>query len=368
MSHKNISTSKYYWFPLFFLLVFTSCKDGFNFKPSLESLTVEKMVAANEFYPESDFSTTPCSSIMATKKGFMCMGFYYSSETDENINTLSVWDNDGNHIQTNEFGNSDNLFTDVREYIESSDGSIIALDILSSTISAYKFNAEGEFVWKKELFSRADYNFYSISLFEDGNNYIVLASDNELQTKHSRFEISKDGSEINEEITESDFRRFTVHRVSNKEAVYVGANTGSLSATVKVVKINGSIIKEKEYSTLPLAIAIRLNKSRTYLLIDNRSNVYKADNNLDMELPLPLKNYNYIASSVVETEAGNILYNSRDNQTIHLFSIEGDDLDEYTFDNSNIARTPPVKLTNGLIVQSRVDSDVNQLIFFNTNE
>lgn len=366
MSFNKLFTTKLYWVPLLFLFVITSCKDSFNFKPSLESLTVEKMVDADEFYLESDYST-PCFSVMATKKGFMCIGFYYSSETDENINTLSVWDNDGNHIQTNEFGNSENLFTDVREYIESSDGSIIALDILSSTISAYKFNAEGELIWKKELFSRADYNFYSISLFEDENNYIVLASDNELQTKHSKFKISKDGSEVNEEVTESDFRRFTVHRISNKKAIYIGANTESLSAIVKIANVNGGVVKEKEYPTTSVSTGLRLEKSRSYLLMDNQSRVYKTDNDLEIEWDTGLTDFNYFSSGITETEAGNILYNGRNNN-IYLYSIEGDKLDEYTTPPNNLGSSRPVKLTNGNIVFSSYDYETTQLIFLSTRK
>jgi len=324
------------------------------------------MVTADEFYPEGNYPS-PCTSIMATKKGFMCLGFYSSPETGENINTLSVWENDGNHIQTNDFGNSDNIFTDVHEYIETSDGSIIVLDILSSTITAYKFNAAGEFVWRKELFSRADYNFNSISLFENNNNYIVLASDNELQTKHSKFEISKDGSEVNEEVTESDFRRFTVHRISNEKAIYIGANTESLSAIVKIANVNGGVVKEKEYLTTSVSTGFRLEKSRSYLLMDNRSHVYKTNNDLEVEWDAGFTDFNYLSSGIVETDAGNILYNGR-NENIYLYSIEGDKLDEYSTPDNSFTMTKPVKLTNGNIVVSTYGGETTQLIFLSTSE
>lgn len=369
MNEQNLFITKLYWVPLLLLLVFTSCKDSFNFEPSLESLTVEKMVNVSELYPGKDPSGL-CISTMATKKGFICVGYYNSSQDNGYSNIVITWDNEGNRLGTNEFNSFTNstsdLLTRIDKYIETSNGSIIALGLESDIFTVYKFNADGEFVWKNQLFDYNDYNIYSLSLFEGDNNYILLASDNNLQTSHSRFEILKDGSEVNEDITESDFRRFTVHRISNEKAIYVGVNNGSLSAIVKVVDINGNTIKEKEYPTTPLSGGVRLEKSRSYLLIDNQDHMYKTDNNLEIEWDTSLSGFNHISSAIVETKSGNFLYNTRD--AIYLYSIEGDKLDEYASSANGYGLTKPVKLTNGNIVLASRDYETTQLVFFNTKQ
>ncbi|MEQ9278189.1 MAG: hypothetical protein RLN83_01740 [Balneola sp.] len=369
MTSKNSIPSHQYWYFLVVLIAITSCKNGFNFEPSTEAITVEKMVDASLLYPDENGDSS-CESLMATKKGFMCVGYYYDSQNNEYINAITTWDNEGNALHINEFSSpkssSSFVLNSVDKYINTSDGSIVALGLASNMYTAFKFNSDGEMLWEKELLSFTDYKRYSISLFEGDDNYFLLASDDELQTKHSTFEISKDGSEINEEVTESEFRRFTVRKISNDKAIFVGANTNSLSGVVKIADINGKTIKEKDYPTLPLSFGVFLDKSRSYLLIDNRSRGYKTDKNLNIEWDTSLSGFSFTSSEIIETEAGNFLYNTQDE--IYLYSIEGDLLDEYLIPPESHSFRNPIKLTNGNIVISAYAGASSQLIFFNTSE